>query len=138
MSTLPAGNISSMRRGRPSDYTDEEDHIILQHTSTDECNKELVAHGFKKRTSGALASRRDLLRKKMLVDADLDTLRGLEDELSLLGTIRSGLSKRLDELSIEHDRQRVQLAEQQDVERAAIEARIAEVNARIRGFLAES
>lgn len=133
--TAPTPNkvtpVMGTRRGRPSEYSREEDAIILKYTASDECNEQLKAAGFEPRTPAALASRRDLLRKKMVIDADLASIRDLDDELSLLGTIRAGLSKRLDELVEQHDRQQQELEAKQAKERGECEKRIAAVNARI-------
>ena len=90
------------RGGRPSDYTPEEDAIILSVTDTKECQRLLKEAGFSERTPAALWSRRDYLRRAGSTDADIRKLSESE-EARILFARRTKLRERHAVLQAECD-----------------------------------
>lgn len=100
-------------RGRPSDYTPEEDAIILKHRDTLEVQRLLKAAGFPERTPPAIWSRRKYLH---------------EVGASELTTQMVAAHELLPVLSARREKLRVRLAAL-DRERAFINEQIAELSA---------
>lgn len=102
-----AGNLPSVSaiRGRPSDYTPEEDAIILRHRNTDEVLRLLKEAGFPDRTPAAIWSRRKYLND---VGVSAETISLLSDDahaaLPGLSAQRRKMQERLRTLEEERDR----------------------------------
>lgn len=89
-----SGNLPTMstRGGRPSDYTPEEDAIILRYKGTEEVNAALVEAGFPERTQAAIWSRRKHLRNGGATDLDAEVL-DADEEVALLLARRKRLQR---------------------------------------------
>lgn len=83
--------------GRPTEYTPEEDQIILAYTSTKECQERLRAAGFSERTTAALVSRRKYLRDNGAMHVPVENL-DATSEFELLTKRRTWLTHRLEDL----------------------------------------
>lgn len=103
-------------RGRPTDYSPDEDAIILRYTDTKECQKMLREAGFSERTPAALWSRRDYLRRSGATMADVPS----GEEGRLLFARRAKLQERLRSL---------------DAQREAIQEEIKELTEQLRRLI---
>jgi hypothetical protein len=119
VSARPNGNLPAMTRGRPSDYTEAEDAIILKVIDTKECQRLLKEAGFPERTPAAIWSRRDYLRRTGATVADMEGLPE-EEEGRILFARRAKLQERLRSL---------------DAQREELQSEIDELTERLRGLL---
>lgn len=84
--------------GRPTNYSPEEDAIILRERSTDEVLRLFKEAGYEERSPAAITSRRALLREHgsdRLSELDVDD----EEAIPLLVGRRRKLSEQLDSLT---------------------------------------
>lgn len=113
------GRMGTEGNGRPSEYTPEEDYIILNTRSTKEVQEKLATKGYPERTPAAIVSRRKYLRETGAGHLSADKL-DHEDEVSLLAARRRGLAQQEEKLS-------AQLAD--------VRAEIVDVNRRLRDIV---
>lgn len=92
--TTNLDGVTNAGRGRPSDYTQAEDEIILNVTDTKQCQRLLREAGFSERTPAAIWSRRDHLRRAGYTEADVGALPEPE-EARILFARRAKLQERL-------------------------------------------
>lgn len=97
MTTTPSSIPNVTGTGRPTEYTPDEDQIILAYTSTKECQERLVAAGFPERTPAAIVSRRKYLRDNGAMHVPVEHL-DASGEFELLTKRRTWLTHRLEEL----------------------------------------
>lgn len=120
-SRLPGGNLPAVpTRGRPPEYTPEEDAIILRNRDTEEVVRCLVEAGFPQRTPAAIWSRRKYLR-----------------ESGNLAALEAGLLDADDEVGVLVARRRKTLSLLAEVKAqvAAYEAEVADINQRIHDLI---
>lgn len=105
MTAITPGNLPPVsNRGRPSDYTPEEDAIILKNRNTEDVLRLLEKAGFPERTPAAIWSRRKYLNE---VGASGETISLLSEDadaaLPGLAAKRRKLQERLRMLEEERD-----------------------------------
>lgn len=84
MTDTTGGNLDKVpQRGRPTDYTPEEDAIILRHRDTETVQRLLREAGLPERTAPAIWSRRKYLNEGAPTGADTSMLEQ-DDEVTVL------------------------------------------------------